>query len=136
MNDLQKMKELINKINAADKAYFEEDKPIMTDREYDGLVLELKILERTTGVRFANSPTGRVPSDAKAGLETVQHTKPMLSAQKTKSVDEITRFVADRDMVVSWKLDGLTIVLTYNDGKFSKAVPGWIPLSGSPTVGS
>ena len=68
MNDLQKMKELIKKINEADKAYFVDDAPIMSDREYDGLMLELKMLERTTGVRFANSPTGKVASDEKAGL--------------------------------------------------------------------
>ena len=122
MNDLQKMKELIKKINEADKAYFEEDKPVMTDREYDALILELKILERTTGVRFANSPTGRVPSDAKAGLETVQHSKPMLSCKKTKEVRDVVEFAGEHEVVLSWKMDGLTLVLRYENGKFKQAI--------------
>ena len=65
MNDLQKMKNLIEKIKEADEAYFKKDSPIMTDREYDALVLELKMLERITGIHFSNSPIGKVPSDEK-----------------------------------------------------------------------
>ena len=85
MNDLQKMKELIQKINAADEAYFKNDSPIMTDREYDALVLELKMLERITGIHFSNSPIGKVPGDEKAELKTVRHSRPMLSCNKTKN---------------------------------------------------
>ena len=122
MNDLQKMKELIQKINAADEAYFKNDSPIMTDREYDALVLELKMLERITGIHFSNSPIGKVPSDEKAELKTVRHSKPMLSCNKTKNVGDIIKFVADKDVVLSWKMDGLTIVLRYENGKFIQAV--------------
>ena len=122
MNDLQKMKELIQKINAADEAYFKNDAPIMTDREYDALVLELKMLERITGIHFSNSPIGKVPSDEKAELKTVRHSKPMLSCNKTKNVGDIIKFVADKDVILSWKMDGLTIVLRYENGKFIQAV--------------
>ncbi len=122
MNDLQKMKELIEKINKADEAYFRKDSPIMTDREYDALVLELKMLERITGVHFSNSPIGKVPSDEKAELKTVRHSKPMLSCNKTKDIADIIKFVADKEVVLSWKMDGLTLVLRYENGKFIQAV--------------
>lgn len=122
MNDIQRMKELIEKITAADVAYFQKDAPIMSDMEYDRLVLELKMLERATGIHFANSPIGKVPSDEKAGLKTVQHTKPMLSCQKTKDVNELVEFAGKRDIVLSWKMDGLTLVLRYEKGKFVQAI--------------
>ena len=122
MNDIQRMKELIEKINAADVAYFQKDAPIMSDLEYDKLVLELKMLERATGIHFANSPIGKVPSDEKAGLKTVQHTKPMLSCQKTKDVNELVAFAGDKDIVLSWKMDGLTLVLRYEKGKLVQAI--------------
>ena len=111
------MKELIEKINAADEAYFKNDSPIMTDREYDALVLELKMLERMTGIHFSNSPIGKVPSDEKVELKTVRHSKPMLSCNKTKNVRDIIRFALEQDIVLSWKMDGLTIVLTYENGE-------------------
>ena len=122
MNDIQRMKELIEKINAADVAYFQKDAPTMSDLEYDKLVLELKMLERATGIHFANSPIGKVPSDEKAGLKTVQHTKPMLSCQKTKDVNELVAFAGDKDIVLSWKMDGLTLVLRYEKGKLVQAI--------------
>ena len=122
MNDIQRMKELIEKITAADTAYFQKDAPIMSDMEYDKLVLELKMLERATGIHFANSPIGKVPSDETAGLKTVQHTKPMLSCQKTKDVNELVEFAGDRDIVLSWKMDGLTLVLRYEKGKLVQAI--------------
>ena len=122
MNDIQRMKELIEKITAADVAYFQKDAPIMSDMEYDKLVLELKMLERATGIHFANSPIGKVPSDEKAGLKTVQHTKPMLSCQKTKDVNDMVEFAGERDIVLSWKMDGLTLVLRYEKGKLVQAI--------------
>ena len=122
MNDIQRMKELIEKITEADVAYFQKDAPIMSDMEYDKLVLELKMLERATGIHFANSPIGKVPSDEKAGLKTVQHTKPMLSCQKTKDVNELVAFAGDKDIVLSWKMDGLTLVLRYEKGKLVQAI--------------
>ena len=122
MNDIQRMKELIEKITAADVAYFQKDEPIMSDLEYDKLVLELKMLERATGIHFANSPIGKVPSDEKEGLKTVQHTKPMLSCQETKDVNEMVEFAGERDIVLSWKMDGLTLVLRYEKGKLTQAI--------------
>lgn len=122
MNPVQKMQELIEKLNAADQAYFQKDEPIMTDREYDGLLLELTMLERVTGIHFANSPVGRIPADAKEGLQTVRHSKPMLSCQKTKDLNEVLKFALGYDTVVSWKLDGLTLVLRYEAGRFKQAI--------------
>lgn len=122
MNPMQKMKELVKKLNEADAAYFQKDNPIMTDREYDAMLLELTMLERATGIHFANSPVGRVPSDAKEGLQTVRHSKPMLSCQKTKDVNEVLKFATGFDTVVSWKLDGLTLVLRYEGGRFKQAI--------------
>lgn len=122
INDIQKMKELINKNTEANEAYFQKDEPIMTDREYDSLVLELTILEKQTGIHFSNSPIGKVPADAKAGLETVKHSKPMLSCNKTKSMEEFVDFLKVNDAIISWKIDGLTLVLRYENGKFKQAV--------------
>lgn len=122
MNPMQKMKELVNKLNEADAAYFQQDNPIMTDREYDAMLLELTMLERVTGIHFSDSPVGRVASDAKEGLETVRHSKPMLSCQKTKDVNEVLKFSTGYDTVVSWKMDGLTLVLRYEAGRFKQAI--------------
>lgn len=121
-NKVSQMKELILKIKDADKAYFVDDNPIMTDKEYDETVDKLKALEKETGIVFSGSPSKKVAGDIKKELKEVTHTKPMLSAQKTKSLDEISRFVADREMVVSWKLDGLTIVLRYQGGLLTQAI--------------
>ena len=122
MNPMQKMKELVKKLNEADAAYFQKDAPIMTDREYDAMLLELTMLERATGIHFADSPVGRVASDAKEGLQTVRHSKPMLSCQKTKNVDDVLKFSLGYDTVVSWKMDGLTLVLRYEGGRFQQAI--------------
>jgi DNA ligase (NAD+) len=121
-NKVSLMKELILKIKDADKAYFVDDNPIMTDKEYDEMVEKLKGLEAETGIVFSGSPTKKVAGEVKKELKEVVHTKPMLSAQKTKSTDDIHRFIADKDVVVSWKLDGLTIVLRYQGGFLTKAV--------------
>ncbi len=122
MNDIKRMKELIEIIKKADVAYFQSDEPIMSDREYDKLVLELKMLERTTGIHFSDSPIGKIPADSKEGLKTVKHTKPMLSCQKTKEINDIAVFAADKEIVLSWKLDGLTLVLRYENGRFIQAI--------------
>ncbi len=122
MNDLQRMKELIELIKKADVAYFQNDEPIMSDREYDSLVLELTRLERSTGIRFSDSPIGTVPSDAKEGLKTVKHSKPMLSCKKTKEIDDVVNFASDKELVLSWKMDGLTLVLRYEKGRFVQAI--------------
>lgn len=122
MNKLFRMRELIDIINDADKAYFGDDKPIMTDKEYDALVEELANLEKETGVHFKNSPVGKVGGEVKKGLVPVTHTKPMLSCNKTKDVHDVVEFIKENDVVLSWKMDGLTLVLRYEDGEFKQAI--------------
>ena len=121
-NKVARIKELIASIRDADKAYYGEDNPIMTDKEYDALMDELKTLESVTGIVFANSPSKRVGGANKAELKKVTHSKPMLSVKKTKSVGDVVSFADGNDVMLSWKMDGLTLVLRYEDGNFIQAV--------------
>lgn len=118
----ERMRELIRKIKEADTAYYKYDNPSMTDREYDLLVDELKGLETETGLTLSGSPTQMVSGDILEELTPVRHTKPMLSADKTKSVDDLVRFAAGRDVLLSWKMDGLTLVLRYENGSLIQAI--------------
>lgn len=122
MNHLFRMRELIEIINNADKAYFGDDKPIMSDKEYDALVEELTKIEKETGIHFNNSPIGKVGGEIKKGLLEVPHSKPMLSCNKTKDVSEVVKFAKENDVVISWKMDGLTLVLRYENGEFKQAL--------------
>lgn len=119
---MQRMKELIAQITEADIAYFKHDQPIMTDREYDMRYNELLALESKTGITLSGSPTQKVPGEVLESLVQVRHTKSMLSAGKTKSRDDIIKFIGGRAVVVSWKLDGLTLVLRYENGKLVQAI--------------
>ena len=119
---LQRMKELIPLINEADTAYYKFDAPIMTDREYDLLYNELLALEKQTGIILSNSPTQRVSGEILESLAQVRHTRPMLSADKTKSTETVLDFIGGKAVVVSWKLDGLTLVLRYENGKLLQAI--------------
>lgn len=119
---LERMKELIDIIKAADIAYYRDDNPTMADRDYDQLVDELKKLEMETGLILSGSPTQTVSGEILEELTPVRHTKPMLSADKTKSVDELIRFAEARAVIISWKLDGLTLVLRYENGEFMQAI--------------
>ena len=119
---LNKMKSLIAQLLAANKAYYGEDDPIMTDLEYDRHYHELEQLEQETGIVLASSPTQRVSGEVLDSLTAVTHTKPMLSADKTKSTAEIFKFIGGRMVVISWKLDGLTLVLRYEGGKLTQAM--------------
>ena len=121
-NNVARMKELITIIRDADKAYYGDDDPIMTDKEYDALMDELKALEASTGIVFANSPSKRVGGFNKEELKEVQHSKPMLSAKKTKSVDDLVSFAFGNDVMLSWKMDGLSLILRYEGGCFKQAV--------------
>ncbi len=112
-----RMKALATQIQEANIAYYRDDRPIMSDREYDQLYDELKRLEQTTGIVLSGSPTQTVSGAILEELQEVRHTKPMLSAAKTKSVDEVVRFIGNHAALVSWKLDGLTLVLRYDGGK-------------------
>lgn len=122
MNKLHRMRELIEEIKAADEAYFGKDAPLMQDRQYDVLMAELVELEKETGIRFKSSPTGRVGGEVSRELKAVEHTKPMLSCNKTKNVQDIAHFAAGQDVVLSWKMDGLTLVLRYENGKMVQAI--------------
>lgn len=115
------MRMLIGRIREADTAYFKFDDPVMSDREYDKLVEELKNLEKETGMVLSDSPTQKVSGEILTELRTVRHTKPMLSADKTKSAEDLCRFAEGRDVLLSWKLDGLTLVLRYREGRFVQA---------------
>lgn len=117
-----RMRTLIERIREADTAYYKYDRPVMLDREYDLLMEELKSLETDTGVVLSGSPTQAVPGEVLERLAAVRHTKPMLSADKTKSLADLERFAGSQPVVLSWKLDGLTLVLRYRDGKLEQAI--------------
>lgn len=118
----KKMRELIDILNAADIAYYRDDNPVMSDRDYDILFDELKNLEQDTGLVLSGSPTHKVSGEILESLEEVRHTKPMLSANKTKSVDDLIKFAGNQPVMLSWKMDGLTLVLRYEAGRLIRAI--------------
>ena len=122
MNSLDRMKELIIILQEASKAYYAEDREIMSNFEYDKLYDELVKLEEETGTTLAGSPTVTVGFEAVDELPKETHESPMLSLGKTKDREELKEWLKDKDGLLSWKLDGLTIVLTYENGKLLKAV--------------
>ena len=119
---LNRMKELIEILNNASRLYYQYSTPIMTDFEYDKLYDELEKLEKETNTILSNSPTQNVEPEAIDSLVKVEHPAPMLSLSKTKSISELAFFLENQEGLLSWKLDGLTIVLTYKDGKLSSGV--------------
>lgn len=121
-NKIDRMKELVSLLNSASKAYYAQDTEIMSNYEYDRLYDELVELENITGVILANSPTGSVGYEAVEELPKDRHDQPMLSLSKTKSREELREWLNGREALLSWKLDGLTVVLHYLDGKLAKAV--------------
>lgn len=120
--NLERMRELIERLTEADIAYYKNDAPIMTDLEYDRLTEELAALEHDTGLVLSGSPTQKVSGEILESLAEVRHTKPMLSAGKTKSIEDLIRFAAGRAVLLSWKMDGLTLVLRYEYGKLKQAI--------------
>ncbi len=118
----QRMKELAAVLNKASRAYYAEDREIMSNLEYDALYEELEGLEKETGIVLANSPTVNVGYEAVEELPKDRHEAPMLSLDKTKRREELRDWLQEHPAVLSWKLDGLTIVLTYREGKLEKAV--------------
>lgn len=118
----KRMSELVELLNRARYAYEQENKEIMSNYEYDKLYDELQQLEEKLGVTFASSPTINVGYEVLSELPKERHEKPMLSLDKTKEVEDLKSFLENQKAVISWKLDGLTIVLTYRDGKLFKAV--------------
>ena len=118
----ERIKYLVEILNQASKAYYAEDREIMSNREYDALYDELVSLEAETGMVMANSPTVNVGYEAVEELPKERHETPMLSLDKTKSREDLRDWLEGHRAVLSWKLDGLTIVLTYREGKLEKAV--------------
>ena len=118
----EQMQQLIQKLRQADIAYYKHDAPAMSDLEYDRLMDELVALEEQSGVILSGSPTQRVAGEILETLTEVRHTKPMLSAAKTKSLEDLKRFASDRDVLLSWKMDGLTLVLRYENGHLTQAI--------------
>lgn len=118
----ERMHQLIRQIRQADTAYYKHDAPIMSDLEYDRLMDDLVALEEHSGVILSNSPTQHVAGETLETLAEVRHTKPMLSAAKTKSIDHLIRFASGRDVLLSWKMDGLTLVLRYENGHLKQAI--------------
>ena len=118
----ERMIELVSLLNKASRAYYQEAQEIMSNYEYDRLYDELKELEDELGITLSNSPTVNVGYEVVSELPKERHESPMLSLDKTKEVEELKNFVGDQKVLMSWKMDGLTVVLTYRDGKLYKAV--------------
>ncbi len=119
---MNRMKELVSTLNSASKAYYAQDMEIMSNYEYDRLYDELSALEKETGVILTNSPTVQVGYEAVDELPKERHERPMLSLGKTKNREELRDWMNGKEALLSWKLDGLTIVLTFFAGKLAKAV--------------
>mgnify|MGYP002796933402 CR=1 FL=1 len=118
----QQMKDLVKKLNEAAKAYYQEDREIMSNREYDELYDRLEKMEKETGIVLADSPTVNVGYEAVDSLPKETHETPMLSLDKTKDREVLREFIGSHKTLLSWKMDGLTIVLTYDHGELEKAV--------------
>lgn len=122
MNQVSRIKELVELLNKAGKSYYSEGREIMSNYEYDALYDELVSLEKQTGYVLSNSPTVNVGYEVLSELPKERHESPMLSLDKTKSAEELAEWLGNQKGLLSWKLDGLTIVLTYENGELAKAV--------------
>lgn len=122
MDKIKRIRELVELLNKASGAYYVNDNPIMSDKEYDKLYDELETLEQETNYILSTSVTQKVQGKVLDGFQKVTHSKPMLSAAKTKEVDEIKKFIGNNDFYCSYKLDGLTLVCIYEHGRFKQAI--------------
>lgn len=120
MEKVERIKELTKELNKYRDSYYNDSKSLISDYEYDNLYDELQKLEDETGLSFANSPTKTVGYEVKSELKKTKHSHPMLSLSKTKSEEDLKKFASDKDCVLSLKMDGLTVLLTYEDGKLIK----------------
>lgn len=121
MDKVKRIKELVEQLNEYRDAYYNEARSDVSDAEYDRLFDELSELENETGVVYTNSPTQTVGYEVKSELEKVKHSHPMLSLDKTKSVDDLVKFAGEKDCILSLKMDGLTCLLTYENGELIQA---------------
>ena len=120
--EMNHMRELVELLNRARRSYEQENTEIMSNYEYDKLYDELQELEEKIGTRMANSPTVNVGYEVLSELPKERHERPMLSLDKTKDVERLKEFLGGQKALISWKLDGLTVVLTYQNGELVKAV--------------
>jgi DNA ligase (NAD+) len=121
-NNIERIKELIAILDRASKVYYQDGSEIMSNFNYDALYDELVALEAKEGVAFSNSPTQKVGYQVLSDLPKEAHDQPMLSLDKTKDVQALVDFLEPASGLLSWKLDGLTIVLTYEGGVLTKAI--------------
>ena len=119
---MDRIKELVELLNKAGKSYYSEGRELMSNYEYDALYDELGMLEKETGYILSNSPTVNVGYEVLSELPKERHESPMLSLDKTKSPEALAEWLGSQKGLLSWKLDGLTIVLTYDNGQLQKAV--------------
>ena len=131
-NPTTRMRQLIDRLNQASEAYYNGQRELMSDYEWDALFDQLKTLEEETGIILPGSPTHKVSEDSIAGQKEA-HEFPALSLAKTKSVAELASWAGARPVWLSWKLDGLTLVVTYDNGKLTKVVTRGDGHVGSPT---
>jgi len=122
MSKIEKIKELVRLCNYHSKKYYTKDKPEISDKEYDSYYNNLCELEAETGYILSNSPTQKVQGEVVDYLKKVTHTEPMLSAEKSKDINDVIKFMNNQECVLSWKLDGLTLVLRYNKGKLQQVI--------------
>ncbi len=122
MEKINRIKELVELLNKASDAYYVNDNPIMSDKEYDKLYDELETLEKETNYILSTSVTQKVQGKVLDGFQKVTHSKPMLSADKTKDINEIKKFIGSQPFYASYKCDGLTLVCIYENGRFKQAV--------------
>jgi DNA ligase (NAD+) len=122
MNKIEEIKVITQELQKYCEAYYKYDKPLVSDKSYDKLYDLLLELEKETGFIMANSPTQKVQGEVIDKLKKVIHNTPMLSADKTQDINKIIKFCGDKKVVLSFKLDGLTLVLRYNNGKFIQAI--------------
>lgn len=132
----ERIKELVAILNRASRAYYQADEEVMSNREYDRLYDELVRLEEETGIVLSSSPTVNVGYEVVSSLPKKQHPSPMLSLDKTKDPAALAAWLGDQEGLLSWKLDGLTIVLTYVDGKLSDAVTRGDGITGEVITGN
>lgn len=121
MDKINRLKELTEQLNRYRNSYYNNSESLISDKQYDDLFDELQVLEEETGIVMSNSPTKTVGYEVKSKLEKVKHSHPMLSLDKTKSIDELKKFVNNRDCLLMCKMDGLTVLLTYENGELIQA---------------
>ena len=121
MDKIKRLKELTEQLNHYRDSYYNDSESLISDKQYDDLFDELQSLEEETGITISNSPTKTVGYEVKSKLEKVKHSHPMLSLDKTKSTDDLVKFSGGKDCILSLKLDGLTVLNTYNNGVLCQA---------------